>query len=172
VGRRSRQQRKSDIASIPKLILVATTVSIYNRRGRILDKDGLGLGVMSQSILSILTSETRLFEPTKRNLTLNLDRAIDLRRAALEFLDDAHRTVDVLREHRGGESKFRIVRLLNGLGLGFESAYHDDRSKDFLLDNLGVGDRILKDGRLDKQSLTVRYVPGGDEPCPQEIPRQ
>lgn len=127
------------------------------RRGKLLDKDGLGLGIMSQSILSILTSKTRLLEPTKRNLTLNLDCAVDLGGSSLEFLDNAHRTVDVLCKDSRRESKFGVVGLFDGFCFGLEGTDHDDGTKDFLLDDFCVGLGIEENGRLDEQTLQISF---------------
>jgi hypothetical protein len=66
-----------------------------------------------QSILSKLTSDTRLLIPTKRHLRMELVHAVNPHGARLELMRRLDRAVQVRAEHGSGETVHRIVSLAN-----------------------------------------------------------
>ena len=110
---------------------------------------------MPNSILAILPPQPTFLEPPKRDLTVDLDRAIHLHRARLQFLAHAHGTVDILREDRGTEREFRVVGPVDGFGFGFEGVYDYDGAEDFFFFDGAARFCVCEDGWFDKEALRM-----------------
>ena len=108
---------------------------------------------MSKSIFSIFTSNARVFEASKRNLTINFDCTINLNSSRLELLADSHSTIDVLSEDGCGESKLCVVGSGNSLFFGLEGVNNNHGSEYFFFFDRSIGLRVGEDGGLNEQTL-------------------
>ena len=120
--------------------------------------DGLGLEVVVDGILALLTADTRLFVTTERRGVIENVVSVDPDGTGAERAGDAVDGVDVLGKDTGGESVVGVVATLDDVGLVLEFGHGHDGAEDFLLENLGGIRDIGEDGGLDVEALVVLAV--------------
>lgn len=113
-------------------------------------------GIVLESVLAQLATNTRLLEPTERNLGVELVVTVNPDGTRLELASDGVGAREVLGEDGRGETVVGRVGLLDDFLFGVKGGHDDDGAKDLLLDNLHVGGDVAEDG------LAVSQNPGED----------
>jgi hypothetical protein len=115
---------------------------------------------VSQSVLAILTTKSRHLEPSKRNLTINSDGAVNLHSSGVKLFRNSHCTIDILSKHGGREAKVGIVCASNSFILSLESINNDDRTEDLLLIDCSIRFSVGEDSWLEIETLGLVVVEG------------
>jgi len=95
----------------------------------------------------------RLLVPTKWHVLVKRVRAIDPYRTCMQLVCNLKRACDIRREHRGGQTVQRVVRLAHHVVLVLKLDDDTNRPKNLFLDDAHVWPRFGKDGRLDPVAL-------------------
>jgi hypothetical protein len=106
-----------------------------------------------QSIFAQLATDARLLVPTKWHVLVQRIRAIDPYRTCMQLVCNLERARDIRREHCGGQTVQRVVRLAHHVVLVLKFDDNTNRPKNFFLDYAHVWPRLGKDGRLDPVTL-------------------
>ena len=124
-----------------------------NLEKNILYENRLWLGIVSQSINTILSFNSRLLDSSKRNLAFDFGSAIYLSCSRLEFLWNSHGTINILSEYCSTQSKLGIVGAGNSFIFRFKGIYNDDRTENFVSFNRCIRLCVDENCRLDKKAL-------------------
>ena len=119
------------------------------------DADRLGVGVVLESSLAKLATDTRLLVSTEGQLVVDHVVLVDPDGTSLEGVGDLDGGVEVGGVDSGGKTVVGVVADLDDLLLGLELADGADRAEDLLLHNLHVVLDVGEDGGLDEVSLVT-----------------
>ena len=119
---------------------------------------GLDGGIVLESVLSQLPSDTRLLVATERNLRVKLVGAVDPGGTGAQLLARPEGTVDVLGEDGGGKTVDGVVGLANDVLIVIKLDDNTNGAEDLLLDDLNVVLDIGEDGGLDVVALVAETL--------------
>lgn len=128
-----------------------------------LDADRLVLGVVGQSSLAKLATNTRLLVTTEGELMVKHVVAVDPDGAGLEAVGHADGGVDVLGVDGGSQAVGGVVGQVDDLLLILELGDGADGAEDLLLHDLHVGADIGEDGGLDEVTLVAEALTTGED---------
>lgn len=141
--------------------------SLFRSINAHVEVDGLCLGIVLQDSLTTLSAETTLLISTEGNAPVDKVVKVNPGSTSLESIRNAESALVVVGVNTSCEAIGSIIGESNDFLLALELADCDDRTKDFLLDNLHVGFDVGENRRLD----IVSAVFGGCVGCAAEMGR-
>lgn len=121
--------------------------------GTDVDLDSLDFGVVLESVLSQLSTETGLLETTERHLRVKLVVAIDPDGTSLELAGDSAGSSDIGSEDSGSKTVDRVVGGFKSLLLGLKGSDNDHRAEDLLLHDLHVGGDVAENSLIEGKRI-------------------
>lgn len=126
--------------------------------GTDVDLDSLDFGVVLESVLSQLSTETRLFETTEGHLRMKLVVTVDPNGTSLELTGDSGGSRDVGSEDSGSKTVDRVVGMFKSLLLGLKRRNNDDGAKDLLLHDFHVGGDVAENSLIEAKGIKCQHT--------------